>query len=170
MRILVPLCAAMLLAPSALAQDLRAIERCADIAADAERLACYDREIATLSARAREAAARRQQEQAAAARAREEAQARSRVENFGAEAIARAVPEEDEEASTLEARLAEVLTDRNQRGIFILDNGQMWRQVHGAPPPLTKEGDPVRIRRGTLGSYRLTLQRQRRTVPVTRMR
>lgn len=170
MRPFLPLMAAALtLTAPAAAQDLGAIERCVSIVDNEERLACYDAAVAAVSQRAREAIAQRQREAEAAAKAQAEQQARAQVEAFGAENV-QGAPRAEENARLLNAQIAEVLTDPLKRAVFVLSNGQMWRQTEGLSLPPVRAGDPVRIRRGAIGGYRLTLERQRRTVQVRRMR
>ena len=158
------------------AQPADAMLKCVAIADDAQRLACYDAAMASASAEARAAAAERQAAAAEKARRDAEAAAQAKTDKFGAEGV----PEEArspaakaadaERVDKLEATVAEMLRDAVGNAIFILDNGQMWRQTDGLQLPPLRAGEPVRITRGMVGGYRLTLPKRNRAVTVKRMR
>ena len=54
--------------------------------------------------------------------------------------------------------------------VFVLDNGQIWRQADGFRLPNAKVGATVELKRGALGSYRLVPRGSNRWVQVVRMR
>lgn len=162
---------------------------CAAIVRDSERLACYDAAVAQSSPEARAASAARARESAriaaeeaaaaaAAAKLKAEADAvaaaAARREAFGAEGVASrgaerfAAPEG--EIQRIEAAITETLTNRSGLAVFLLDNGQMWRQVDTASLPNVRPGDKVTVSRAGLGGYHLDLVRQKRRVLVKRMR
>jgi len=163
---------------------------CAAVARDADRLACYDRVVANSSAEARAAAEKRRVESeriaaeeaavaaaaaAAAATAQAEAAAAAKREAFGAEAIPsrsadRAAATADE-VQTVSSTITEVLTNRAGLSVFVLDNGQIWRQLDSSGGlPNIRTGDAVEINRAMLGGYRMTFVKSRRMTPVKRMR
>ncbi|KPF66609.1 hypothetical protein IP88_12720 [alpha proteobacterium AAP81b] len=175
----------------AAAADLPAdLLKCAGTARDAERLACYDAAVAAVSAEARAIAGRRAAESAriaaeekaaadAAAKARAEREAAERAvrkkADFGAEAIASRAEEVRKERAVgeieeIEAGLSEVLTGRTGLAVFVLDNGQLWRQVDTQSLPNARPGDRVKVERATLGGYNLVLLKQKRRFLVRRMR
>ena len=164
--------------------------KCAGIARDADRLACYDGAVGASSAEARALSERRKAESArlaaeekaaAEARAKAEAErlaaekARRKKEDFGAEAIASRAPEVRqeralEEIQSVESKVAEVLTNRSGLGVFVLENGQMWRQVDTQSLPNVRPGDAARVERAALGGYNIVFPRLHRRLLVRRMR
>lgn len=147
---------------------------------DAKRLACYDAAVAAGSAEARAIAARRDAAREAAAAEKAAAEARAKAEaaeaarkaqadRFGQEGL-RLGGGDPDRLDELGAKIAETLLDRVGKTVFLLDNGQMWRQTDGLTLPPIRAGDAVEIRRGAVGGYRLTVPRVKRTVPVVRMR
>lgn len=186
-RYLSPLSLLLTLGVSApvLAQDSlpRVMLDCAREANDARRLACYDNAVAAVSAEAAalarqraEAAARAQAEADAARKAQEAADAaareKARIANFGAESLpAQARPDLDANIDQkLTAHLVEVLTTADKAAVFVLDNGQMWRQTTATFLPSVRPGDSVTLKRGALGAFRLVLDKSGRAYPVRRMR
>lgn len=140
---------------------------CAAKVDDAERLACYDAAAAALSAEARAVAERRERARRALAEERAAAEAKARADRFGSEGLRIGG---EERLDRLSAALAETFSDRGGRLLFLLDNGQMWRQTEGLALPPLRAGDRVEIRRGALGGYLLSVPRVKRTVAVVRMR
>lgn len=164
------------MAGAAEAQPMEGLLKCVAIADDAQRLACYDAAMASASAEARAAAAQRQAAAAEKARRDSEAAAQAKTDRFGAEGVPEearppaAKAAEAERIDKLEAAVAEMLQDAVGNAIFVLDNGQMWRQTDGLQLPPLRAGEPVRISRGMVGGYRLTLLKRNRAVAVKRMR
>lgn len=164
--------------------------KCAGVARDADRLACYDSAVSASSAEARAMSERRARESArlaaeekaaAEAKAKAEAErlaaekARRKKEDFGAEAIASRAPEVRqeralEEIQSVESKVAEVLTNRSGLGVFVLENGQMWRQVDTQAVPNVRTGDQARVERAPLGGYNIVFPRLHRRLLVRRMR
>lgn len=157
---------------------------CAAIARDADRLACYDAAMANSSPAARAANEVRVRESArlaaeaavvaaAAAKAKAEADKQARREAFGAEGVAtrpdRFKPN-PEEVQEVEAGIVEMLTNVSGLGVFVLDNGQIWKQADTVSLPNIRAGDRVKIARNNFGGYNLTLLKQKRVTPVKRMR
>jgi multidrug efflux pump subunit AcrA (membrane-fusion protein) len=152
---------------------------CARIAGDAERLACYDQAVAALSAEGRRLAAERAAAAEEAAKARAEAEARAaaeaaetaraaRVEGFGARGGSPA--QREERIDRIEATVTETFTDSQRKLVFLLDNGQMWRQTDGVFLAIVRPGTPVIVRRATMGGFTLRIESLNRNVPVMRMR
>ncbi|MFZ5608338.1 MAG: hypothetical protein ACOY99_01860 [Pseudomonadota bacterium] len=167
------LVASMLLAPPGQAQDegVTNILACAHIVEDAARLACYDRAVAGYDdERARIAAAGATQDARATETARqEEAKAR-----FGAEALPR---EAQERLGVDTDKLDEVTVvivemGRNPWGKFFIvtEDGQIWRQKDDRSMPFGKMMKAAVIKRGFLGSFRLTFPEIGRTYTVERVR
>lgn len=170
----------LLLASPVAAQqvDSARLIACAGEPDDARRLACYDREVSSINAQAREIAERRARQtaelnarRAAEAKAAAETQARAA---FGREQLAvdaRGDRPAAETPRSLTARVQTVLVDPKTRNmVLLLDNGMMWRQTDGMPLPPLKEGTEVQIDRGMIGGYRLYIPSARRNATVVRMR
>lgn len=178
------------LATPAAAQDAADLMRCIEIARDADRLACYDAAVATASPQARALSEKRAKETAriaaeeaiaaeAAAKAKAEADAAARAAqakaDFGAESVSsRKVSERSksapDEVIKLDAKLSEILTNREGKYVFLLDNGQLWRQVSTEAGLNIRAGDDVVVEKGTMGGYRISFTRIKRWVLVKRLR
>lgn len=138
---------AMLLAsPWAAGSPLSDIETCDQIAADQERLKCFDREVA--KARALEA-------DAPAVPAQPQATELTPQQKMGLTPgkIVKLESPPEAELKELSAKIQAAATSASGRGVFTLDNGQVWRQVEADPHFSVRPGDSVRITRGALGSY-----------------
>ncbi len=183
----VPWLLALVAAPAAAQMPAKLLD-CAAIARDADRLACYDAAVADSSSEARAASERRARESAriaaeeaavAAAAAKQKAEAdaiaeaAARKEAFGAEAVA-SRPERFQappgQIQQIDAVVTEVLTNRSGLGVFLLDNGQIWRQADTDSLPNVRTGEKVTIKRALLGGYDMTFERSHRTVLVKRSR
>jgi len=166
------------------AQSPAELLACVGVADNSERLACFDRAMIKTSPEARSAGERRAAEAATAAaaaasaaakvaQAKAQADAAGQREAFGAEGISaradRFAPKPGETAA-IEASIAEILTNNSLLGVFLLDNGQLWKQVDTARLPNARAGDKVTITRGGLGGYRLSFVRQKGWVLVKRLR
>lgn len=171
-------CMAVSLAGGAGAQVPDQLVACAARVNDAERLACYDSAVKALGAEARaasearERAAKAAEAQAVAAKAAADAEAaaaaaKQREVAFG-DAKASAAAEERLESIT--TRIQEVFIDARKQPMFLLENGQMWRQTDGLPLVLARSGMDVEIRRGALGGFRMTVPRTKTTISVRRLR
>ena len=189
MRLLLPLALILpaLLALPAQAQLPPAMLGCASLARDAERLACYDRAVEAVSAEARAAASIRAAEAqrqavadaaaakaqteavAAAAKAQAEADREARKAAFGGEAIGKARLDPNE-VTEVPAVLSELLTNTSGLGVFLLDNGQLWKQVDTTSLGRAKAGEAVGLSKGFMGGYRLTFTKSGRWVAVKRLK
>jgi hypothetical protein len=139
------------------AEGIAGVLACRNISDDRARLACFDRESATLATGASQASASAEQ-RFGLAPIPALAAVNASEENRG-----RATPE------VLNAKLAGIGVGDNSRLIFTLDNGQVWRQIAPGADLLLKVGDPVRISHGALGSFVLTAP-STRSCKVTRVR
>lgn len=164
---------AALLASGGAAAQIEGFKACASISDGAKRLACYDSALAAADAQAAEKLAeQRRAAELAAAKAAAEAEARKEQERlaaFGAQGAQAAGGDEGESIREISASIAE-LSEGVSGFVVTLDNGQVWRQTEARTLPPVRVGDGVTIRKGALGSYRMTLERQKRTVPVKRVK
>ena len=158
---------------------------CVAIPRDADRLACFDAAVAKVSPQARATADARAVETArinaaeaaaatAVAKTKADADAVAKAEAFGGEAVAargkdRFAPPEGQ-LQEIETGVTEVLTNASGLGVFLLENGQLWRQVDTSSRPNVRVGDRVTVTRAPLGGYRLNFARQKRWVLVKRVR
>ena len=157
---------------------------CIAVARDADRLACFDAAMARTSTQARAAAevraaetARLKAEEAAtlavAAQKRAEAEATAKRDSFGAETVTtradRFAPPPGE-LQEVETGITELLTNISGLGVFLLDNGQLWKQVDTASRPNVRVGDRVLLVRAPLGGYKLNFLKSKRWVLVKRVR
>jgi len=120
------------------------ITRCSAVAEPAERLRCFDRALP----RAKEALVPREQD-------------------FGKP------PPRPPELPQVSATVRELSKTVRGRALFVLDNGQTWRQIEGddaqvhEPPPGTTL--KVIIARGMFGSYQLSIEGRNGFVRVRRV-
>lgn len=157
------LIASSLLAAPALAADaprpaaLEALRACQSIAADADRLACYDRAAAALNASVekKEVVVLDQQEVKKTKRSLFGFQL-PRIGLFG---------DGDKDKDTPEFTELET-TVTGARGIgygkfsFTIEDGAVW-QITEAGPTMPKPGDKVTIKKAALGSYFIKFGKQR---------
>ncbi|MGH8318272.1 MAG: hypothetical protein ACREUL_09880 [Steroidobacteraceae bacterium] len=155
--------AALAAASPSLASDaLGSLLACRRIEASAARLACFDREAATLAA----------QRQGSGAKADQTLNPRRTFGLAPTEIAARAeaAAKAPKPVDSIVARISSLARAADGREIFTLDNHQIWVQLVPDSEQLDpKSGETVRISRGWLGSYWLSLP-SRRGCKVTRFR
>lgn len=96
-------------------------------------------------------------------------------DNFGARDIKkRARAEEASKQQTLTSGLVELSRTRSDKYVFILENGQIWKQAQSDTGKLfiPKKLDNVKviIKRGFLGSHLLKIEGKKRSIKVNRLR
>jgi hypothetical protein len=181
MRAVLFISTAILLAIPAQADPARdalaEVAKCADIAAATERLACYDK----ASANAKTALAAPPAQQQAATEEEEggvlawfglsERKPVKKPEDFGRPPEYQEGPKEITEIS---ATVAEFAKNAHGKSLFILDNGQIWKQVDGddvdVRAPRKDEAMKVKIEKAFMGSFSLTVEGQRGLVKVRRIK
>lgn len=179
LRPLLLLSLAMLAVPAAAQAPDPALLDCAGEPEDAVRLACYDKVVAGMSGAAKAIAAKREAETAklnakraaeaeAAAKAKAEADAKAKEQAFGGERLNPG--KRLDQVDTLDSTVTDTFTSRDGMAVFLLANGQLWVQTQGMTLPPIKAGDAVKIERGSISGYRMTLQRQARTFNARRLR
>jgi hypothetical protein len=144
------------------AQPLSGLMTCRMLTDDAARLACFDREAATL---ADSATMPPQPTSAPALDAKQqfglpEHALMQKEIAAGTRPIA---------VNTIEARVAQLSRTSDGRSVVTLDNQQVWRQLTVDKDLLLKPGETVTISRGVLGSFWLETKQGRGT-KVTRVR
>jgi hypothetical protein len=130
------------------AEPLAALMACRALTDTTARLACFDRESASLDLKAA----------SATAAATPHAPPLDSKQQFGLPERSVATQEiaagtRAAEATTIEAHITQLSQGTNGRFTYALDNAQIWRQLGSTGDLLLKTGDAVTISRGTLGSY-----------------
>ncbi len=176
MRILLLALLAALAAPLARADASRdalaEIAKCADIADAGERLKCFDAAMArvksALAAPAPETPSKSLLDWFGLSRPQPPV---TKTEDFGKAPPEPAAPQELNEIAS---PVLEFAKTARGKAVFILENGQVWRQLDSDtatvldPERGTKMS--VRIERGVLGSYNLTIDGRNILVKVTRLK
>ena len=155
--------------PAQAANRLDALLACRALTADAERLACFDRESGTLAVLPASSAAL-----PAPAAARPAEPVLSPEQKFGLDTQQRAARNEAQgqpsgEADTVAAKLTDLHVGADGRYVFTLDNKQVWRQLSPSGDLLLKPGDSIKISRGAIGSFWLAAP-SKRGCKVSRLR
>ena len=127
------------------ADALSEFTRCAGIAQPPERLACFDTAVQGL------------------------ANPPAKVEGFG-----KLPPPRPDEVTQISATVLELARTARGRAVFVLDNGQTWRQIDGddsdvrEPPP--GKTIKVTIATGIFNSYNLTIEGRNGLIKVRRLK
>ena len=153
-------CLLTMVAPLLAAQDLPpALLACRAEQDDAKRLACYDRH---LDAQPRPSAVAIQ-DAAPPADTVAAAQERFGMESELARSEREQAREVGRELDELHSTVAQLASRPDGTLIITLENGQVWAPREYHPTFSLKVGDPVRIRRGAVGSYVLNATSNRST-------
>jgi hypothetical protein len=104
-------------------------EKCADIAAPVDRLACYDKSFPPVI------------------------KGDVNAVGFGLSSK----KEEKAEPVKVEAKITAVSTMRDGKRLITLDNGQVWRETESKPMVIIKKNIPITVREAALGTYVLVL-------------
>lgn len=157
-------------------ETLKRFRECGSLSDDAARLSCFDAALSSA---------------AAAQQAHQEQRRRRTVEDFGlsatqveeryeralrraeqsggsADDVAELAPPEPQEVTS---PVAELLTGGSRRRVFLLENGQIWRE--GSNSSLRgriRIGSNATISRGGIGGYRLRVEGRTGFVSVIRVR
>jgi hypothetical protein len=150
---------------------LAEVAKCADVADSTDRLKCFDRAAALAKT-------------ALTPSPQPAAEKRSFLDWFGfskptppktTEEYGKAAPPPDADGVTsITSNVLEFARTPRGVSVFILENGQIWRQLEGDtsvvrdPPP----GGPMKvtIENGFLGSYNLTIEGRHGLIKVTRLK
>lgn len=143
-------------APQERPEVLTRVVQCRGIASAEERLACFDREVAAMDV--------------AASSGELVAMDRQQVRRTRRSLFGMAVPNlgifgddnaDDEEASRLESTVRSASMNANGRWLITIEDGARWLQIDSRGlnfPP--RAGQPIRIRRASLGSYFVNVNNQ----------
>ena len=176
MRILLLLSLAILVAGPARADATRdaliEIAKCADITDSAERLKCFDAAAphakSALAAPAQKPAEKSLLEWFGFARPQKPV---TRAQDFGKPAPE---PGPGEEITEIKATVIEFAKTVRGKSVFILDNGQVWRQLDAdsveVRDPAPDTPMKVSIETGALGSYNLTIEGKNASIKVYRLK
>ena len=150
---------------------LTEVARCAGVADASERLKCFDavalRAKSLLAAPAPEAETRKSfLDWFGFARP---PQPVTRADDFG-----KPPQVEPGELSQIAATVTELAKTGRGKAIFILDNGQVWRQLDsdGTEVAFAAAGKPMKVtvETGIMGSYNLTIEGRNGLIKVTRLK
>jgi hypothetical protein len=157
---------------------LSAVAKCSEITATAERLQCFD--AAAVSAKAVLAAA-----QQPAAQESEggllawfglapEQKPVTKPEDFGVRPGIVAEENRPPELSEISATVVEYAKNAHGKSLFILDNGQVWKQVDGDTTELfRRSSDPdmkITIEKAIMGSFSLRIEGRTGMIKVRRVK
>jgi len=158
---------------------LAEIARCADIAGSAERLQCFDTAASGAKTALSAPVPAPVQQAAVQTEEKEEGGVLSwfglsrpvtKTEEFGKPPV----PTGPNEISEISASVLELAKNAHGRSIFILDNGQVWKQIDGdqteVADPKSGETMKVSIETALFGSYALKVEGRRGIVKVRRVK
>jgi hypothetical protein len=135
-------------------QQIQRLLACRSVADSAARLACYDKETQTV------AGAFSTGDVVALDREKVRTTRRT-LFGFHVPTLGNVFGGDDNEVKQVEGVLAGVGTNRDGGYIFRLADGARWSQTDGKPIAMEPQsGDKVVIRRGAMGSYFLSVDRQ----------
>jgi hypothetical protein len=169
------LCAAAAAVHADPARDaLQAVAKCAEITDSAARLACYDAAAPTvksaLGAPAPQAKEREKSLLDWFGLSKPERPA-TKPEEFGKPPPA---AKEPEEITQITASVVELAKTARGKALFVLDNGQVWRQLDadGTEVAFPEPGKTLKvtIEIGFLGSYNLNVEGRNGLIKVTRLK
>ncbi|MBC2776123.1 hypothetical protein [Parasphingopyxis marina] len=166
----------------ALADDddeaLEPFRACGTLTDNTARLACFDQALAGAATAQAERQARRQRRRAEdfglSAIQIEERYDREieRAERSGdADALAAAEALEPAEPEEVTSPITETLVDSTRRRVFLLENGQIWREGNNSSlRGRIRVGSIATVSRGGLGGFRLRVEGRTGFISVSRIR
>lgn len=159
---------------------LSAVAKCAEIPTTAERLQCYDAAAAGAKALLAEAdkQAEAKQESEGGVLAwfgfAPEQKPVTKPEDFGISPAAQPKPDAPAEITEISAKVLEYAKNAHGKSLFILDNGQVWKQIDGDTTELfyrDSEGPmSIRIEKAIMGSFSLYIEGKTMKVKVRRVK
>lgn len=98
----------------------------------------------------------------------------TRPEDFGRSAseMSQVVQQEGGVITEISVAVSDYATNANGNGVFVLENGQVWRaeEARAIQLPRNLANVKVNIRKGAMGAYYLRREGQNKSVRVTRVR
>lgn len=155
------------------------VAKCADVAAATERLACYDKaaagaKTALTAAPVQEAAVQTEEEEEGGVLrwfGLAESKPVTKKEEFGMQPK---IKEGSKEITEISSNVLEFAQNALGRSIFILDNGQVWKQIDGdvtvVRGPKNGEQISVTIEKTFMGSYSLKIEGRNGLIKVRRVK
>jgi len=136
------------------------LDDCPRIAGDKERLACFDREFALLAQRKPPIAAKPAAPSTPAAAELTPEQA---VGLPPGKILKLQKSADGTEIKALDARIERVSVNAMGRGVFKLENGQVWQQVESDPKFEVHPGDTVHLTKALGGSFFMSASKRMST-------
>lgn len=162
---------------------LAKVAKCADVAAAIERLQCYDQAAAEAKTAISTPVEAVPQQQTAAAEEEggilswfglEGKKPVTKPEEFGKPPAAPAAVAGPKEITEISSSVVELARNAYGRSIFILENGQVWKQIDGdsteVRDPSKGEAMKVTIEKSLFGSFSLSIEGRRGIVKVRRVK
>lgn len=165
------------------ADALTEVAKCTDVADTAQRLQCFDN--AAMAAKQVLGDARRQVEAEQKQEESEggvlawfgiapEAKPVTKPEDFGRNITLEPKPGSPAEINEINSKVLEYAQNVRGKSIFVLENGQVWRQIDGDTTELYyRESDgpmQVRIAKAMMGSFSLHVEGKTVTIKVRRVK
>lgn len=150
----------------------RRLLACDQISAPAEKLACFDAVVESLSTPPVEPAVSPppatppRPAPSDSISPAEPGEARARREDVTT-ARREDTPEDDGNSEGFQATIVRVWENFDGRFSVELDNGQVWRETQGTRVGMPAEGDSVEVSKGIFGSYRMKIES---ITPIARVR
>lgn len=136
------------------------LDECPQIAGDKERLACFDREFALLAQRKPAVAAK---PAAPNTPGPGELTPEQAVGLPPGKILKLQKSPSGTEIKALDARIEQISVNSAGRGVFKLDNGQVWQQVEPDPKFKVHPGDTVHLTKALLGSFFMSASKRMST-------
>jgi hypothetical protein len=162
---------------------MTAVAKCTEIPGIAERLQCFDAAAATvrtvLSDADRQAEASRKQEEEGGGVLSwfgfsQDGPPVTKPEDFGIAPAKNTRPDAPKEITEISAQVLEFAKTPLGKAIFILDNGQVWRQVDGDSAEVNHRASAgpmqIRIEKAVMGSFSLYIEGSKKMVKVRRIK
>ena len=162
---------------------MTAVAKCAEISGTDERLQCFDAAAASVRTVLADAdrqaeAARKQEEEGGGVLAwfgfTQDGPPVTKAEDFGIAPAKNTRPDAPKEITEISASVQEFAKTPLGKSIFILDNGQIWRQLDGDQTEVQHRSSSgpmnVRIEKAFMGSYSLFIEGTKKMVKVRRLK
>jgi hypothetical protein len=162
---------------------LTAVAKCVDIASTAERLQCFDAAApaakTVLADAEKQALAQKQEEESGGGVLAwfgfaPEARPVTKPEDFGVTNLPANSPGAPVAITEISAKVVEHAKNALGRTLFILDNGQVWKQIDGDTTELhhrSSDGQmKVRIEKAFMGSFSLSVDGRNTKIKVRRIK